>query len=312
MSRYFFNICMNKNSYIGRFAPSPTGPLHFGSLVAAVSSFAQARAHQGQWLVRIEDVDLLRCDTTSTTLILNTLAAYGMHWDDEIIYQSQRDDAYQTALDILKNKNLSYGCACSRKDINENTTSSDTALIYPGTCKHGLAEGKIARSVRLRTDDQEISFNDIVQGYFIQHISKQVGDFIIKRTDGLFAYQLAVVVDDAEENITEVVRGSDMLDSTPRQILLQRLLGYSTPTYMHTPLAVNSDGRKLSKQNRAPAIEVNDPRPTLLKALNFLGQQPPGELRNSDIDSIWEWVIKHWSAVAIPAQHSITYNESHE
>ncbi len=296
-------------SYRGRFAPSPTGPLHFGSLIAAVSSFAQARQQQGKWLLRIEDVDLPRCDTTATTQILKALESYGMIWDEDIIYQSQRNTLYQTALDELNSKNLSYGCACSRKQINENMSSANRRLIYPGTCRDGLPNGTSARSIRLRTDNKEVHFNDIVQGHYSQNILKEVGDFIIRRADNLFAYQLAVVVDDQEQAITEVVRGSDMLDSTPRQILLQQLLGYSTPRYMHIPLATTPDGNKLSKQHHASPIPTDDPRPTLIKALAFLQQQPPADLRDCDISSIWAWTFKHWTTKTIPAQHSILYND---
>jgi len=297
-------------SYRGRFAPSPTGPLHFGSLVAAVTSYAQARTRQGKWLVRIEDVDLLRCDTASTALILKALEAYGMNWDEQIIYQSQRTDIYQYALDILSQKKLSYGCACSRKQINENITSSNKARIYPGTCRDGVAKDEAACSVRLRTSKQKICFEDILQGSYTQNIPVEVGDFIIKRTDGLFAYQLAVVVDDSEQQITEVVRGSDMLDSTPRQILLQRSLNYATPNYMHTPLVLNADGTKLSKQSKAVPINLEDPRPTLINALNFLCQHPPAELQDTDVETIWAWALEHWSVNAIPAKLGITYNET--
>lgn len=298
--------------YRGRFAPSPTGPLHFGSLIAAISSYAQARQQQGKWLVRIEDVDLPRCDSTSTNLILKALEAYGMHWDEDIIYQSQRDQYYQAALDILNTQNDTYGCACTRKEINKTITSNTNISIYPGTCRNGVAEGKIARSIRIRTHGDAISFNDKVQGLFLQHLETDVGDFIIKRADNLFAYQLAVVVDDELQGITEIVRGSDMLDSTPRQIFLQQRLKYLTPDYIHIPLAANPDGHKLSKQAMAPAIELSDPRPTLINALNFLQQDPPGELRAADIESIWEWVIQHWSLKDIPVIRSLTYNQPNE
>jgi len=297
---------MSNPAYRGRFAPSPTGPLHFGSLLAAVASYAQARQQQGKWLVRIEDVDLPRCDTDSTSLILNALEVYGMHWDEDIVFQSQRTEHYQAALEILSAKNLIYGCACSRKQIIRENKNA----IYPGTCRNGLKDGKVARSIRLRTNNEEISFNDKVQGHYAQNISRDVGDFIIKRADNLFAYQLAVVVDDEDQGITEVVRGSDMLDSTPRQILLQQYLSYSIPDYAHIPLATKPDGSKLSKQSMARAIPLDDPIPTLIKALNFLGQQPPEDLGDSNVESIWAWVIEHWSINTVPAQLNITYNET--
>lgn len=300
------------SNYRGRFAPSPTGPLHFGSLLAAISSYAQARQHNGQWLVRIEDIDLPRCDPAFSTDILKTLECYGMNWDEEIIYQSQRDELYQTVLDDLSAKNHSYGCACSRKQINENITDADKQPVYPGTCRNGLKEGSIARSIRLRTNNKTITFNDLIQGNYSQNIASQVGDFIIKRADNIFAYQLAVVVDDEMQNITEIVRGSDMLDSTPRQIFLQQLLAYSTPAYMHIPIAVTAEGQKLSKQNRALPVATDDPRATLIEALTFLQQQPPQDLQDCDIDSIWAWIIQHWSVKAIPAQYAIPYNDAND
>jgi len=299
-------------SYRGRFAPSPTGPLHFGSLLAAASSYAQARHQQGQWLVRIEDVDLPRCDTSSTTQILKALETYGMHWDEDIIYQSQRNSFYQDALDKLAAQGDTYDCACTRKEINESAESTVTMGIYPGTCRNGLAKGKTARSIRMRTDDNEIVFVDKVQAPLSQHLLKDVGDFIIKRADNLFAYQLAVVVDDEAQAITEIVRGSDMLDSTPRQLFLQQRLGYSTPDYIHIPLAVNNKGQKLSKQNMAPAINLVDPRPTLINALEFLNQQPPADLRDTSIDDIWQWVADNWSVKNIPAKTQLAYNNNHE
>lgn len=296
---------MDSTSYRGRFAPSPTGPLHFGSLIAAISSYAQARQKKGKWLVRIEDLDLPRCDSTSTTHILKALEAYGMQWDEDITYQSQRNEFYQMALDTLIAKKLSYGCACTRKQINQGLSSG----IYPGTCRNGLKEASSARSIRFRTQHQQISFEDKVQGQYSQNISNDVGDFIIRRSDNLFAYQLAVVVDDEEQHITEIVRGSDLLDSTPRQILLQQSLGYSTPSYMHIPLALGSDGCKLSKQASANPVNTGDPRPTLINALTFLKQQPPRDLHESNIETIWQWIIEHWTTKTIPAQLGILYNE---
>lgn len=303
---------MSNQCYIGRFAPSPTGPLHFGSLLAAVSSYAQARQQQGRWLVRIEDIDQPRCDPAYTSLILNTLDSYGMHWDGEIIYQSHRNAIYQHALDRLIEKDLIYGCACSRRQIKASANSLNNELIYPGTCRNGLAAGTTARSLRIRTNDEAITFYDKVQGKICQNINKQVGDFIIKRADHLFSYQIAVVVDDNEQGVTDIVRGSDMLGSTPRQIYLQHCLNYTTPSYLHIPLAVNSDGSKLSKQNKAMPIDSTDPRPQLLQALQFLRQNPPEALRDTDIETIWQWTLKHWSVDHIPAKQNIIYNQNNE
>ena len=301
-----------KPTYIGRFAPSPTGPLHFGSLLAAMSSYAQARQHQGRWLVRIEDVDQARCDPGYTSLILNVLDVYGMHWDGDVIYQSQRNAIYQDALNRLVDQNLIYGCACSRKQIKASASTLNNELIYPGTCRNGLPAGATARSLRLRTDNTPIHFHDHIQGNISQCINQEVGDFIIKRADDLFSYQLAVVVDDNEQGITEVVRGSDMLRCTPRQIHLQHCLGYVTPDYLHIPLAINPDGSKLSKQNMATAIDTADPRPQLIKALAFLQQQPPALLRDTDVETIWQWVFENWSIERIPAKRDIIYNENDE
>jgi len=303
---------MTNNTYIGRFAPSPTGPLHFGSLIAAICSYAQARHQKGKWLVRIEDIDQPRCSPSATKLILDALDTYGMHWDDSVTYQSQRSEYYQAALEQLNKNQLTYGCACTRKQLSEQSSPISTPSVYPGTCREGLKKGEIARSIRLRTHHQKVSFQDRIQGNVSQDIYQDVGDFIIKRADNIFAYQLAVVVDDHEQKITEVVRGSDMLDSTPRQIFLQQCLSYSTPDYIHIPLAINADGSKLSKQTHARAIPLNDPRPMLISALTFLCQHPPPELRESNIESIWGWIIEHWSLKSIPTKLGIIYNDKHE
>ena len=292
-------------NYRGRFAPSPTGPLHFGSLVAAVGSYLQARHQQGEWLVRMEDLDRPRCVKGADSQILQTLETYGMHWDGEIMYQSQRDPAYNKVLKQLESIDACYPCACTRSEIANVANQGSEGPIYPGTCRKGIAEGKTANSVRARLDDIFVGFYDQLQGEITQHLLRELGDFVIKRGDGLFAYQLAVVVDDEEQGITEIVRGSDLLDSTPRQLWLQQKLGYYTPTYLHLPIAVNADGEKLSKQTYARGINNNDPRPQLIKALNFLGQQPPKELCDSDLSSLWEWAIEHWSQEKIPATRKI-------
>lgn len=287
--------------YRGRFAPSPTGPLHFGSLVAAVGSYLQARHQQGQWLLRMEDLDRPRCVKGADSQILQTLERYGMVWDGEVMYQSQRDPAYNTALEQLEAMNACYPCACSRSEIAAIARPGREGPIYPGTCRKGLAEGKEVNAIRTRLDDAVISFHDLLQGEITQYLFRDLGDFVIRRADSLFAYQLAVVVDDAEQGITEVVRGSDLLDSTPRQIWLQQKLGYYTPTYLHLPVAVNAAGEKLSKQTFARAIDDQDPRPPLIKALNFLGQQVPGEVADSTLDDLWQWAVQHWSVEKLPA-----------
>lgn len=295
-------MSQSSKHYRGRFAPSPTGPLHFGSLIAAVGSYLQARHNRGKWLVRMEDLDLPRCIKGADSDILNTLECYGMFWDEDVMYQSQRDPEYAIALQRLESLDACYPCTCSRSEIAAIAQQGIEGPVYPGTCRNGAAEGKTGHSIRARLDNATtIHFHDLLQGEIGQNIAQDVGDFVIKRSDGLFAYQLAVVIDDAEQGITEIVRGSDLLSSTPRQIWLQQKLGLQSPAYLHLPIVVNSMGEKLSKQTHAMAINNDDPRPSLVMALNFLGQQPPQALADSSLDSIWEWAIKHWSLKKVPA-----------
>lgn len=281
-------------SYRGRFAPSPTGPLHFGSLAAAVGSFLDAKYHQGRWLVRIEDLDTPRTTKEAAADILGTLEAYGLHWDEEIIYQSQRTAAYQAAFEQLQSRHCLYPCACSRKEIADSALQRGDELIYPGNCRNGLSTGKAVRAWRVCVNDAHINFSDRLQGNITQDLANEVGDFIVLRADGLFAYQLAVVVDDAAQGITDVVRGADLLYSTPRQIYLQRLLGFATPAYMHLPVAVNAQGEKLSKQTLASAITTGDVIATLTEVLEFLRQQPPAELRQGSVEEVLGWAVAHW------------------
>lgn len=280
--------------YRGRFAPSPTGPLHFGSLVAAVGSYLDARQHNGIWLVRIEDLDKPRCVPGAANDILRTLEAYGLCWDEEIVYQSQRTAAYQAAFEQLR-PHL-YPCACSRKEIADSALQHGDELVYPGTCRNGLPPGKTARAWRVRVDQPPslIEFDDALQGHITQNPEIEVGDFVILRADGLFAYQLAVVVDDAFQGITHIVRGADLLYSTPRQIYLQQLLKSATPAYMHLPIAVNAQKEKLSKQTLAQPVEKNNAASTLFDVLLFLRQQPPAELRFGTTEQILAWAIANW------------------
>jgi len=301
-----------KQIYRGRFAPSPTGPLHFGSLVAAVASYIDAKYHSGIWLVRIEDLDILRTMPDAADDILRTLDLFGLHSDEPVIYQSQRTDAYQTALQQLKNSGASYPCICTRKEIADSAMQGIEGVIYPGTCRSGIAAFKEARAWRVRTnslssphtypcneDDIILKFHDSLQGLITHNLKKEIGDFVVKRADGLFAYQLAVVVDDAFQGITHVARGSDLLASTPRQIHLQHLLGLPTPHYLHLPIAVNTNGNKLSKQTFAPAISGEDPVSTLMMVLDFLRQDPPPELRENSIEEILIWATNHWQLESI-------------
>ena len=292
--------------YRGRFAPSPTGPLHFGSLVAAAGSYLEARAAGGEWLVRIEDIDTPRIVRGAADEILRTLEAFGMHWNGTIIYQSARSDAYHAALEQLRAQGASYGCACTRREIADSGIhglGSDGGPVYPGTCRDGLPPGRAARATRVRTNiaPSRITFDDGIQGIITQDVEHQVGDFVIRRADSLTAYQLAVVVDDAAQGITDVVRGADLLDSTPRQILLQRLLGTPTPHYAHLPVALNEQGEKLSKQTLASAIHAETPVPMLVNVLAFLGQQPPPQLLHASLAQVWEWADAHWQRRKIPA-----------
>jgi glutamyl-Q tRNA(Asp) synthetase len=269
--------------YRGRFAPSPTGPLHAGSLVAALATWLDARAHGGQWLVRIEDVDTPRCDPRAAALILSQLAACGLLPDEPPLWQSQRAALYQAALQRLRASGHAYPCGCSRRDIESALPPSapprprHAELIYPGTCRNGL-HGKAPRAERLRTVDASgvdirIEWCDRWLGPQRQNLAQAVGDFVLKRADGLWAYQLAVVVDDAAQGVTHVVRGEDLADNTPRQILLQRRLGLPTPSYLHTPLVRGSDGEKLAKGNGARALDLSDPLAALNAAAAVLGLQ---------------------------------------
>jgi glutamyl-Q tRNA(Asp) synthetase len=262
--------------YRGRFAPSPTGPLHAGSLVAALASWLDARSHGGQWLVRIEDVDHPRCVPGADAEILRQLAACGLLPDEEPRWQSRREPLYQQALDRLVAAGEAYPCACSRKDIEvalralgrDRTRHGE--LVYPGTCRGGL-HGQEARAWRLRVPDGVVPWTDRRVGVRLQDVAREVGDFVLKRADGLYAYQLAVVVDDGDQGITHVVRGEDLADNTPRQLLLQRALGLPVPSYLHTPLVLGANGEKLSKQNGADALDVGDPLAALGAAAGVLG-----------------------------------------
>lgn len=281
-------------AYRGRFAPSPTGPLHFGSLAAAVGSYLDAKKYNGTWLVRMEDLDTPRCVPGAADGILRTLEAFGLHWDGEIVYQSRRTAAYEAALQQLKESGAAYPCCCTRREIADSAPHGIDGFVYPGTCRKGLSHEKSTPAWRVCTDNTPIEFDDALQGHIAQRLETEIGDFVVKRADGLFAYQLAVVVDDAFQNITHIVRGADLLHSTPRQICLQRLLGFPAPHYMHLPIAVNAQGEKLSKQTLAPAIATDAAVATLLAVLEFLRQQPPVELRQGRVGEVLRWAVEHW------------------
>jgi glutamyl-Q tRNA(Asp) synthetase len=289
-----------RQTYRGRFAPSPSGPLHFGSLIAAVASYLDAKSHGGEWLLRIEDLDTPRVFAGAADDILRTLAAYGMQWDGAVTYQSTRTDGYHAALHRLRERGLVYACACSRREIADSALAGIDGPVYPGTCRPGLAPDKVARAWRLDTRGAHIEFEDGIQGICQQAIEHAIGDFVVYRADHVFAYQLAVVIDDAEQGITDIVRGADLLDATPRQIYLQRLLNLPTPRYLHLPVAVNAQGEKLSKQTRALPVAIDNPQPAVLAALRFLGHQPPATLVHADIETLWQWAIEHWNRAQIP------------
>ena len=292
-------------TYRGRFAPSPTGPLHFGSLVAAVGSYLDARHRHGEWLLRIEDIDPPREMPGATGAILRALEYFGLQWDGPVVYQSRRSSYYESALETLHIVGAVYDCACSRKEIADSAVHSDAGPVYPGSCRNGMPPGRKARSLRVAVNDSPITVQDRLQGTLQHSLHEQTGDFVVRRADKLVAYQLAVVVDDAEQGITHVVRGADLLDSTPRQVYLQQLLGYPRPDYTHLPVAANLAGEKLSKQTRARHIGMDDPVLTLCGALGFLRQPLPDDPRMANLDELWQWATAHWTPAAIPGQRSL-------
>ena len=288
--------------YVGRFAPSPTGPLHFGSLLAAVASFLQARVNQGLWLLRVEDIDPPREQQGSDKRILDALEAYGFEWDGPVTYQSKFAERHGKRVQRLLDDGLAYACSCSRRDL-AGARRGRLGAIYPGTCRSGSRGQEVA--IRIRTNDEPISFVDRLQGEQMHRLESESGDFVIKRRDGLIAYHLAVVADDHDQGITEVVRGIDLLDSTPRHIHLQRLLGLVTPGYLHIPVAENPDGQKLSKLTGAGEIDLREVRPVLVRSLDALGQRPDMDLAAASLESIWEWAAENWQPDVMANHKSI-------
>ena len=291
--------------YRGRFAPSPTGPLHFGSLVAATGSYLDARHQQGEWLLRIEDLDPPREIAGASDSIIRTLEQLGMTWDGPISYQSQRSHVYEEALEQLRQQGYLYDCGCSRREIADSAVVTEAGSVYPGTCRNGLPPGRSARSMRVRVDAIISRVQDRLQAPLRQQLTTEVGDFIVRRADQLFSYQLAVVVDDAAQQISHVVRGADLLDSTPRQNYLQRLLGLSTPAYLHLPVAVDSTLAKLSKQTFAQAVTPDDRHSAVIDALRFLRQELPDSPHDASRDELWQWAIEHWDITALPARRTL-------
>lgn len=291
---------MSESHYIGRFAPSPSGELHFGSLIAALGSYLQARANHGTWLVRIEDIDPPREVPGAAETILRQLEHYGLHWDGEVLWQSQRHGTYHAALDWLAQQGLSYYCTCTRAQIHS------MGGIYNGHCRD-LHLGPQNAALRLRQQQPVLQFYDKLRGEIVADEALAREDFIIHRRDGLFAYNLAVVVDDHFQGVTEIVRGADLIEPTVRQISLYRHFGWQAPDYIHLPLALNSDGNKLSKQNHAPALPEGDPRPVLINALQFLNQDIVKEWQDLSVEELLKNAVANWKLSTVPEiQHSQT------
>ncbi len=286
-------------AYCGRFAPSPTGPLHFGSLVAAVGSYLDARKQGGKWLIRMEDLDPPREEAGAADSILRTLDAFGFQWDGGVFRQSERLDAYRDAANDLFLRGSAYSCHCSRREVAEAGIPGVEGVVYPGTCRDRPHIEEKQHAIRILTDKTSINFEDRLHGRVEQSLERDVGDFIIRRADGLFAYQLAVVLDDACQGINQVVRGADLLLSTPRQIYLQRLLSLPEPTYTHLPLVLDAGGHKLSKQTQAPPVDGARPLPALIAALRFLGQPLPEESL-ATLEEVWAWAESHWDLTQVP------------
>lgn len=297
---------MKVDAYIGRFAPSPTGPLHFGSLVCALASFVDARYHSGRWLVRVEDIDPPREVPGATTTILQQLSDHGLIWDGQLLYQSSRTEAYRDAIENLKSSGAAYNCDCPRQRI--------TALggIYDSHCRDRKVTENAAVRLQVPAETQAtVRFSDLIMGDYSQNLSTEAGDFVVQRRDGLFSYQLAVTVDDQFQNISHIIRGADLIDSTPRQIYLQKCLGFfsadsSMPlTYGHLPMATNTEGQKLSKQNHAAALIVGQESQNLWLALEWLQQRPPTELQNESVQKILDWAIGNWAIDSVPKQIAV-------
>ncbi|TAL16472.1 tRNA glutamyl-Q(34) synthetase GluQRS [bacterium] len=297
---------------VGRFAPSPTGPLHLGSLVTAVGSYLFARSRGGRWLLRIEDIDTQRVVKGCDGDILRTLEALGLCWDGEIVYQSKRTERYEAALFSLLEKGLAYPCGCTRSEIASAPSAphpGEEGPPYPGFCRRGIRESKIPRSTRVCTGDGEISFTDLLRGKIAYDLSRVSGDFVLKRGDGIFAYQLAVVVDDHDAGVTQVVRGADLLSSTPRQILLQKYLGFPVPSYAHLPLVLGPEGQKLSKRESAVSLlDGVNPRKKgsglIASALAFLGHPPPPGLDSAPPEEMLAFAVENFDPARIPLADS--------
>ena len=286
--------------YRGRFAPTPSGPLHFGSVVAALGSCLDARAHGGQWHLRIDDLDARRTVPGAADDILRCLEALGFEWDGAVVLQSRRREAYHASLHRLRCRGLLYPCCCSRKEIAELATAGVDGPVYPGTCRDAMRAGRPARALRLLTAGAHVRFVDRVLGPQMRDLEQDPGDFALYRADGVYAFHLAAAVDDAEYGMTDVVRGADLLESSARQIWLLGQLGLPVPRYAHLPVALTAQGQKLSKQTRAAPVDAAQPAPVLRQALRFLGQAPPAGLEDADVGQLWRWAVEHWDLGRVP------------
>ncbi|PLX42634.1 MAG: tRNA glutamyl-Q(34) synthetase GluQRS [Deltaproteobacteria bacterium] len=299
---------MNSKVLVGRFAPSPTGALHLGSLIAATGSYLFAKAAGGEWLLRMEDLDTPRVVPGAADGILRTLELFALYWDGEVTYQSSRGELYEEALSNLLQSGMAYPCGCTRREIQALASAphpGEEGPIYPGTCRGGLPKGHEPRAYRVIVPDQEIFFDDLLRGKLGWNLANSIGDFVVKRADGIFAYQLAVAVDDALGGVTQVIRGSDLLSSTPRQILLQRLLGYPTPRYGHLPLVTAPDGEKLSKRDNLVNYGTIEARQgqagkLLESVLDFLGHAPPADLSGAPPNELLRYATENFDKTRIP------------
>lgn len=289
----------------GRFAPTPSGELHLGSLLAALGSYLAARAAGGRWLLRIDDLDAPRVVPGATDAILRSLQAHGLLWDGEVLYQSRRGEAYRAALEHLRAAGLTYACACTRRELAAIARAGVDGPVYPGTCRGGLAADRPARALRLRVPDADIGFLDTVQGEYRHNLARAVGDFVLQRADGLIAYQLATVVDDAFQGVTQVVRGVDLLASTPRQIHLQQCLGLPQPDYAHLPLLVDRQGMKLGKQTGAGPLDDRHASANLRQVLAALQLPPPADLRGAPPAELLRWATAYWEPAQLAGQTAI-------
>jgi glutamyl-Q tRNA(Asp) synthetase len=286
-------------SYRGRFAPSPTGPLHFGSLVAAMGSYLQAKYHNGEWLLRIDDIDPPREQKGAKNNILTTLEDFGFEWDSDVLYQNSKLNRYQEAVNDLLKQQRAYPCSCSKKSLIKQTGQTEGEIVYPGFCRNKKLEESPQHSIRLRCDNELIYFDDAIQGKQAINLENIKGDFVIQRRDRHFSYQLASGIDDAEQGITEVVRGADLLNCTPCQLHVQRMLNLPSPQYCHLPIALNEAGQKLSKQSHAKPITSKNSVLLLYEALKFLGQKPPIDIMKGSQQELWLWAKAHWQLNSI-------------